>query len=533
MASNHDDNTAPPPQYTEKASLGIKPVNILVVGESQQGKSSLIKSLTSYAGLPESDIGIGTGNLACTKIVKQYEIPTVLRKFKLADPGGHALPKLSYSALCALGPEDAQVLTMDEDADHPIDKEVINFSFIDTPGLDDSDGQDFEIMADIIGRVGQLDHINAVIYVRSTNKAFGRSFHQFFNYIQRSMPTLSNGLVIVHSHFSVEDVEQFASENKDLAAIRRDAVLQATKLELPHFFMDNEPSEYSPFAVLQSLNEIHRFLSHLKSQAPLPVAGLKLLKTNDMQQTEIHVIQALTELRNRLDHQWNIEKSHARVLEQNVMSATRAIARIDSRIADAKATIAELEGGSDIVLGTKSVVKDYSLLTNLLVKGEVNLGYQDVAYDSDCPIAYVTKSAGSGSQWLSEDLRGTSWRASITAGWFRDISGSATFYAKAAKKHRTEIKALKERVKDLEEQLAENRETIRRNGGTQAGDAGEKTSGQMIEGCDALVELLKRETCEIRLYPALKRYYIHQGKLSRDDIRDFVQVLNPTLSDLL
>jgi hypothetical protein len=40
-----------------------------------------------------------------------------------------------------------------------------------------------EIMADIVGKIRELSHLNAVIYVRSMSKPFGASFMRFYNYI--------------------------------------------------------------------------------------------------------------------------------------------------------------------------------------------------------------------------------------------------------------------------------------------------------------------------------------------------------------
>src|SRR5215471_11426196 len=148
----------------------------------------------SYASIADELLG----NVSCTKTVGHYRVSTTLQQFCLQDMEGRKIKKLQYSDLVDLTDEDATVLANKPEEDGKIHL----FNLIDTPGLDDSDGNDMEIMANIVGEMSQLSHLNAIIYVRNMNKPFGASFTRFYNYIQRSMPNISNGLIIVHSGFT-------------------------------------------------------------------------------------------------------------------------------------------------------------------------------------------------------------------------------------------------------------------------------------------------------------------------------------------
>jgi hypothetical protein len=67
--------STPPPAYTPIAAMAskkvpvggqntrdaVKPVNILILGETQNGKSTLIKQLGVYSKKRDNDIGIGNG----------------------------------------------------------------------------------------------------------------------------------------------------------------------------------------------------------------------------------------------------------------------------------------------------------------------------------------------------------------------------------------------------------------------------------------------------------------------------------------
>ncbi|KAF9765555.1 hypothetical protein IL306_002146 [Fusarium sp. DS 682] len=334
-----------------------------------------------------------------------------------------------------------------------VDSPTIRFRFIDTPGLNDTHGDDFAIMSRILGRAADLGHINALVYVRSVENHFGSSFKSFFRYIQRSMPNICSGLIVVHSCFTVDKVREFLEENQNLEDIRRQAFEAATQLELEHFFMDNSPDPSSPFAVVQSLNEIYRFLQHLASQKPLPVKNMNLIKTEIMRHKDIHVINALRRLEHSLDKEWNQRKGALELVSANTMAAQRETSKLKNKIEARQSQIRALKTDDEILLGKKSCVAHYSFVGDLLIQGKLNLGIQRLVYDSDYEITSVTKVCAPGTKWLNEDRRGTHWRAEIYGNLFRDINGTATFYTTSKLKHKREIETLEESVADLQDQL--------------------------------------------------------------------------------
>jgi hypothetical protein len=121
------------------------------------------------------------------------------------------------------------------------------------------------------------------------------------------MLMLANGLIIMHSNFTVDKLEEALNKKRDLAKERKDAFNKAAKrdLGLPHFFMDNDPDKYSPFAVEQSLNACYKLLKLLSTQLPLNTSNLKLLKTPSMQEVDIHIKLSLTTLLGKLKENWN------------------------------------------------------------------------------------------------------------------------------------------------------------------------------------------------------------------------------------
>ena len=512
-----------PPDHDEGST-----VNVLVTGECQQGKRTLIRQFARYAKIPNLQIGIGSGSVRCTTEVANYDMAVTLREYQLIDSNNQIIANRQYSDLVELRPEQARVVEI-QSATAPGHR----FRFIDTPGMNDTFGEDFSIMSRILSRAADLGHINALVYVRDVESGFGSSFQRFFNYIRKSMPSLCNGLIIVHSRYTVDRVEELLDENQRLDEIRRQAFQATAHLELQHFFMDNDPAPTSPFAVLQSLNEVYRLLLHISSQRPLPVQNVKLLKTEVMRHLDIHVINTLGGLARKLEKEWSLEKSHADILKANVMSAQEEITKLKNRIRTNEKQVQELGSDDEVLLGTKSCVVPYSFVGHLLLQGQLNLGTCPLRYDSDHVISSVEKSCSNGSEWLSEELRGTSWRASITSKLFRDINGSATFYSTSALMHKREVNALQGIIRDLQDRLVVQEQNLARNAGTEGPDARLAQLSNDKARVDELIEIIQSDAFDMTLWEQLRAFYDTRTFPTAGQIQSYVQTYDSTISRLL
>lgn len=435
-----------------------------------------------------------------------------------------------FSELVALTNEDALVV-----AETPEENgKILNFTFVDTPGLDDSNGNDMEIMANIVGRIGELDHLNAVIYVRNMSKPFGNFFKPFFEYLQRSMPTLCNGLIIVHSAFTIGKVDEFLLRLKDLAKVRKEAFVEATNtnLELSHFFMDNNPDETSPFAVVQSFNECFRLLVLLSTQRPLPTSGLRLLKTPRMYNVDVHVLYALERLQNKLKDKRNSEVILVNESKANALKILREIQGLAIKIEECKSGLEEKDNDFNIVLGTKTLSIDYGIFKRLLAKGQLWLEERHVQFDAGVRISHVHKSATGGSTWAEENLGETSWSAVLTAGVFQNMNGSATFYTNNRIKHQQEIGVLRKRVADLEQMKEFHVAALADIEGHGLSTSTMKL-GEEVELCGRLIERVKMEAFEINLWPRLRHLYVLHQAPTRGHVYEFVNVYEPEISALL
>ncbi|KAH6889465.1 hypothetical protein B0T10DRAFT_572933 [Thelonectria olida] len=318
----------PAPQHEDTGRKAKPPVNVLILGETANGKSTLIRQLGVCAGNTNPDVKIGYGNVSCTKEVGRYPISAKLRNYYLEDAySGQQIKNAKYSDLVDFTDDNATVVGSKSDENG----KVFNFEPIDTPGLDDSDGNDMEIMTDIIEKVGELSHLNAVIYVRSMNKPVGKSFTRLYEYIQRCVPVISNGLIVVHTCFSIDRVETALSGKYDLAKQRQEAFQTATKgrMSVAHFFMDPDPDPdmMNPFAVAESL----KLLKLLSTQLPLDITNLKLLKAPDMVNVDAHVLLTLERLQARLQNRLNEELAAADKSKEGILRIHREISRLKAQ----------------------------------------------------------------------------------------------------------------------------------------------------------------------------------------------------------
>lgn len=391
-----------------------------------------------------------------------------------------------------------------------------------------------EIMAEIIGKISELSHLNAVIYVRSMNMPFGTSFIHFYEYIQRCMPMISNGLIVVHTGYSIDRIDEALSKKVDLAKQRQESFQKATrgKMSLAHFFMDNSPDETSPLAITESLNGCYKLLKLLSTQLRLNTSNLNLLKAPNMVNVDTHVLLALERLQSRLRKRLDDELAAADKYKNAILRTHREIARLKAQQDECREKLDKLDCDAEVVLGTKTVAEDYGM-KEFFLEGTLWLGNRDVNFDSDCGITKVQKSAGNGCKWLNEDQRGTTWRATLNSGILRSMEGSATFYTTMRRKHSGEIETLKARLWHEQEAIAFHEASLQSLGSLDDRDAATETLAEHVDRCASTIERIKKDIFEASLWPLLRQFYVSHKKPSNSDIGDFVKVYDPKTAELL
>lgn len=520
------------PAAPASTSHADEPINVLILGETANGKSTLIRRLGTYSGSETPDVLIGNGNESCTKTVASHPVSTRLHTYSLLDTLGEPVKCSTYDDLLDMTWEDvSQAQSMPDE-----DGKTFQFDFFDTPGLDDSGGNDVAIMADIIRNITTLPHLNAIIYVRSMELAFGRAFRTWYDYLERCMPMLCRGMIIVHSRFTTGRVADAMSRGVNLTDDRRKAFEAATGgyNRNAHFFMDNEPDQYSPFSVVQSLNSCYQLLKLLSKQRPLDISNIRLFKSPNMNRLDSKAALALGSVQDNLRETLARKMADASKSKQDLEHAKIEVNRFRRKLNHCDAELAQLNNDHEILLGTKSVQDDYSLIQDLLLCGNIRLPKREASFHAVCDIRHVVTSTEPGSQWVDEERTPRRWSAKLKAGLFSSMAGSATFYSTNRIMHSQKIGELRNSKIDLESELERHENTVKSESGK-----GVKLDGDVeelaaeLDKVERMKETLEQKSFDVALWPDLRRLYTSTGSVGMNEVTELVKVYDPSTALLI
>ena len=129
------------------------PINILVIEPSQNGKSTFIKKLCSAASVKGQDEPpVGEGTFSCTRDAAVYPISISTTTYRFVD----TLTNKEIEIL----EDEGRILQHDiwkqkRARVEPVDPEApeVHLRLIDTPGLDDSRGNDAENIQNVFEKL--------------------------------------------------------------------------------------------------------------------------------------------------------------------------------------------------------------------------------------------------------------------------------------------------------------------------------------------------------------------------------------------
>ncbi|KAK0741549.1 hypothetical protein B0T18DRAFT_420344 [Schizothecium vesticola] len=287
------------------------PIVVLVIGPSQNGKTTFINRIIRMSGKP-ADLG-QEGNRAssCTTKVGFYdvEIPTseyvmfdreTRNEVDVPDIAVHEHKVLDGNWWRKQSSSRFDIRLRDPDAPY------LKLRLIDTPGLDDSANKDFENMQDVLTTLNTLAkspdewqrNINAIVLVYNANNAFSYSFQTVIKHYHQCMPNLFGGLAVINTHFDL------ASLGRKKAHLLRDKLLSSPNdsarasivkqratdfrkalgetLSPSHFFLDSKPKETLAYPELLSRNTIAHIAAFWRAAKPMPITQMRLVKSADM-----------------------------------------------------------------------------------------------------------------------------------------------------------------------------------------------------------------------------------------------------------
>lgn len=275
-----------------------KRATVLIIGPTQNGKSTFINKLRSLALDETPAVAVGDGVHSETKMCTHRDLILPLTNWKLIDrmTGNDVpIPKDEHKLFSTIwrGTTSSKCRIAPVDPTGP----VVQLKVIDTPGLDDSDGDDNKNIEEVLRYLNEMSkipdsYISSIIFITVHGAPFSNSFQKIYRYYEQCMPNLFGSLAIVSTRFSVMNWSQkykkygtpgiprpeSESAKAQMMQERRTDFAKTFNRDPMHFFIDNKPNEERLLEELLTRNTISDIINFVASQSPMEIEQMMLVK---------------------------------------------------------------------------------------------------------------------------------------------------------------------------------------------------------------------------------------------------------------
>ncbi|KAF9359677.1 hypothetical protein BGX26_011717 [Mortierella sp. AD094] len=283
--------------------------NILVLGETQSGKSTLVEGIKRYAD-PTYEIderAIGDGTFSHTTKVRTSAVTTNMPSYYVFETsetfeGTVRKSQVDYGRFIEMDKDDYEdainrrkgyELTKGESTSDQVER---TFKLIDTPGLNDTNNFDEIHVGSIFKALEGIQNIHLVL-ITVSDVALSDGVKDAIRCYVDMLPKFKGILAFVHTrirykHLHPEDT-RFAESIKE----KKEALDNITKTEnVPHFMIDCDLGYVRPVQACITQNTIRSILSLATFNQPIRVTAMTMIKTAKM----VHVDKFLEEKYNSL-----------------------------------------------------------------------------------------------------------------------------------------------------------------------------------------------------------------------------------------
>ncbi|KAF9901862.1 hypothetical protein EC991_005596 [Linnemannia zychae] len=306
--------------------MEIKVFNVLVLGETQSGKSTLLEALKRYAD-PTYKINsamIGSGNVSLTTQVRQEAINTQLPEYSVykvdRSQRSEVQPKAQHRVHHDLFIKEdmdtyEEMLNVRREFQlseprNPWSPHMLTFNIIDTPGLNDTKDQDEDHVFKIISALrGQSIDL---VLVTISRGAFTQGLQQALRSYMDLFPQLGDIMAFVHTrvdylelHPGMTNFQSYMDEKMEAldAIMRRPSSLHSSSsphsTSFPHFWIDCDFETTKPVRKCITNNTLRRILRLAVENKPVAMLHSKTLnKTPKMKEIDRIIksqVQAVTQ----------------------------------------------------------------------------------------------------------------------------------------------------------------------------------------------------------------------------------------------
>ncbi|KAG0004039.1 hypothetical protein BGZ65_001006 [Modicella reniformis] len=292
---------------TSSASTAAFPVyNILLLGPSQSGKSSLLEAMKQYAD-PSYIISfdrIGNNAVSLTSKVCDVVVTTSLPEYKLYDLKDNG--ELNINRFIATNNERAfrKLLVRDEDLELRAEENhgttKMQFRIFDTPGLEDTNGRDIQNIAMTFSALAETKEFHLVLITDSyhvpllpSQEAAFKTYFEFFKDLRGLIRVVHTKVPDIHRHPGGTTIESNLSEKSKFFNRIAGGEVPANKI-------DCDLDDTGPVHVCLTRNTIRDILKIATTTTPLITQRANVHKSLMMIPVDKDVLQRCTKKRDSI-----------------------------------------------------------------------------------------------------------------------------------------------------------------------------------------------------------------------------------------
>ncbi|KAF9140581.1 hypothetical protein BGX30_006275 [Mortierella sp. GBA39] len=264
--------------------------NVLLIGQSQSGKSTLLEAIKQYADTTyiADRSRIGSGNISLTSEPRIEEVVTCLPAYRIYETNHHGRQEIdvehhfegkmlgAFKAL--LSRQEGLELTAERTT--PFSR----FRIIDTPGLDDSQGRDIENLGRIFSTLSSLGQLHLVIITDSHDTVLAPGYQAALRTYSTLFSTMHGLMTFVMTKIPNKQRHPGKKNNAEL----NNKLEERTRIisgimgrRFPSFKIDCNLQEKRPFHICLTRNIIRDILSTATIKTPVALT-MQVQKTPPM-----------------------------------------------------------------------------------------------------------------------------------------------------------------------------------------------------------------------------------------------------------
>ncbi|KAF9277462.1 hypothetical protein BGZ74_003326, partial [Mortierella antarctica] len=261
--------------------------NVLVLGETQSGKSTLIQCMRKYAN-PDIEVNtkaLGTGFLSRTMEVKTEIIATNLPEHKVVDGNGANIDCRKF--LRTPDENDYEdLLNMRKDLEmkkgNPRLPKPVQFNLIDTPGLNATGGDDEKHVQQIFDGLIKAKTIHLLLITISSG-LFSQGLKDTIKAYVDMFPDFNGIIAFVHTHFDYKNFHPMHTQESRALDLKMESLHKTLgRTTFPHFKIDCNIRNKRPIRESITQNTIQKILELATFNRPMDMLLTVVNKTRKM-----------------------------------------------------------------------------------------------------------------------------------------------------------------------------------------------------------------------------------------------------------